>query len=69
MPQNENLPDVSNWTPRSHRSNSLGQGLMMSCNAAQARIISQAEVEIAFNIDSYDSGLGIEELVRGRVSL
>ncbi len=64
MPQNENLPDVSNWTPRSHRSNSLGQGLMMSCHAAQARIISQAEVEIGFNIDSYDSGLGIEDLVR-----
>ena len=64
MQWNENLPDVSDWTPRAHRSNSLGQGLMMSCHAAQARIISQAEVEIGFNIDSYDSGLGIEDLVR-----
>ena len=64
MPWNENLPDVSDWTPRAHRSSSLGQGLMMSCHAAQARIISQAQVEIGFNIDSYDSGLGIEDLVR-----
>lgn len=68
MRWNRNLPDVSVWSPRAHRSESLRQGLMLSCQAAQARIVSQAEVEIGFNIDHFDSGLGIEDILREELS-
>ena len=68
MEWNENLPDVSKWQPRNTNQASLSNGLMITCQAIQSRIMSEAENERRFNIDNFDSGPGIEDIVRRELS-
>ena len=37
---------------------------MATCQIAQKRIVSRAEAEIRFNIQRFDSGAGVEDVVR-----
>ena len=60
----ENLPDVSKWQPNTARNETLSSGLLLTCQAAQARLVSEAAIERQFNIHNFDSGLGVEDLVR-----
>ena len=64
MKWNEELPDVTKWQPRSHREATLGKAMLKSCQAAQQRILREAEVERSFNVDNFDVGPGLEDLVR-----
>ena len=64
MRWNEHFPDVSQWQPKENKERSLSNALMMTCQVAQKRIVARAEAEIAFNIHNFDSGLGVEEIVR-----
>lgn len=59
-----NLPDVSQWVPRANQQETLKNALMMTCMVAQRRIVARAEAEIAFNVDNFDSGPGVEDIVR-----
>ncbi len=68
MKWNEKLPDVTIWQPRSHRNATLSKGLLMSCQATQSRILREAEIERRFNVDNFDSGPGLEDLVRQELS-
>ena len=68
MRWNDDLPSVSTWQPRSNRHENLRTGLMITCQAAQTRIINEAENERKFNIDNYDSGPGVEDIVRQELS-
>ena len=68
MKWNEPFPDVSQWQPKRNNEDTLGNALMMTCQVAQRRIVASAEAEIAFNIHSFDSGLGVEEIVREELS-
>ena len=68
MKWNDDLPDVNTWQPRSDRQENLSTGLMITCQAAQTRIINEAENERKFNINNYDSGPGVEDIVRQEVS-
>ena len=68
MMPNDRLPDVSKWQPRSDRADTLSRGLMITCQAIQSRILSEANIERRFNIDNYDSGSGLEDLVRRELS-
>lgn len=68
MKWSDDLPDVSSWHPRSDRQATLSAGLMLTCQASQARITSEAENEKRFNIDNYDSGPGVEDVVRQELS-
>ena len=68
MKWNDEPPDVSKWQPRSHREATLSEALLMSCQAAQGRILREAEIERSFNLDSFDSGPGLEDLVRQQLS-
>ena len=68
MKWNEKLPDVTIWQPRSHRNATLSKGLLMSCQAAQSRILREAEIERRFNVDNFDSGPGLEDLMRQELS-
>ena len=68
MKWSDDLPDVSSWQPRSDRRVNLSAGLMITCQAAQARIVNEAENERKFNIDNYDSGPGVEDIVRQELS-
>lgn len=62
---NDQLPDPSTWRPRvPGSSENLRSALQMTCRGAQRRIITEAELERSFNIDSFDSGAGLEDVVR-----
>ena len=61
---NRNLPDVSQWQPGASSEDSLRNALMTTCQFAQRRIVSRAEAEIRFNIQNFDSGAGVEDIVR-----
>ena len=68
MEWNESLPDVNKWQPRNANQTSLSNGLMITCQAIQNRIMNEAENERKFNINNFDSGPGIEDIVRRELS-
>ena len=64
MDWNENLPDPSQWQPRESAAASLREAFLMTCRVAQQRIVAGAEAEDAFNIDNFDAGPSVEDIVR-----
>ena len=67
MPTNwdEDLPrNVSSWQPVSNNSDTLKNALKITCQLAQNRITSRSQAEARFNIFNYDSGFGVEDIVR-----
>ena len=60
----EDLPEVTGWQPRAANHGTLGNSLMVTCQIAQARILARAEAEVRFNLDNFDSGVGVEDIVR-----
>ncbi|MDE2940231.1 MAG: hypothetical protein OXR67_15150 [Chloroflexota bacterium] len=63
-----NLPDASTWQPDSGHAENLQNGLLLTCQAAQQRIITEGAIERRFNIHNYDSGPGLEDIVRRELS-
>ena len=61
---NRNLPDVTQWQPAASSEDGLRDVLMTTCQIGQRRIVSRAEAEIRFNIQNFDSGPGVEDVVR-----
>ena len=68
MNWNDDLPDTSLWQPQSKQMNNLTNALMLTCQIAQRRVVARAEAEIAFNIQNYDSGSGVEDIIREEFS-
>ena len=68
MKWNDDLPNVSGWQPRNDKRSNLRVGLMTTCQAAQDRITKEVENERKSNIDNYDSGLAVEDIVRQELS-
>ena len=64
MDWHEGLPDASKWQPDAGREETLSAGLLFTCQAAQSRIIAEAAVERRFNVNNFDSGPGVEDVVR-----
>ena len=66
MPKNwdEDLPDVSSWKPKSPNNYTLRNALQVTCQVAQARITSRSNAERTFNLYNFDSGSGVEDIVR-----
>ena len=64
MNWNDNLPDVSKWQPGDQNNETMSSALMVTCQMAQRRIIDRAHAEIDFNLHNFDSGGGIEEIIR-----
>ena len=64
MDRTRKLPDVSEWQPEASSQDSLREALMMTCQFAQRRIVARAEAEIRFNVRNFDSGPGVEDVVR-----
>ena len=62
------LPDVSQWQPESNHNENLSVGLLLTCQAAQNRIIAEAELERGSNVNNFDSGPGVEDIVRQELS-
>ncbi len=64
MQWQQDLPDVSKWQPDSGHAENLKNGLLLTCQAAQQRIVAEGAIEQRFNIYNYDSGPGLEDIVR-----
>ena len=66
MPMNwdERLPDVSFWQPTQKNDDTLKNALEITCQLAQHRITSRSRAEARFNVFNYDSGSGVEDIVR-----
>ena len=62
------LPDVSLWQPNSASQESLKLALMTTCQVAQRRIVAQTDAEIRFNVQNFDSGPGVEDIVREQLA-
>ena len=60
----ENLPDATEWQPRRNAAGPLREALLVSCRTAQRRIVAGADAEAEFNIDNFDVGPGVEDIVR-----
>ena len=68
MNWDDNLPDVSKWQPGDQNNETVSSALMVTCQMAQRRIIERAHAEIDFNLHNFDSGGGIEEIIREELS-
>jgi hypothetical protein len=66
MPNNDPppLPDVSQWQPRTIAAESLSTAFMKRCLASEERILLRSRHERDMAIDNYDSGPGVEDIVR-----
>lgn len=61
------LPDTSTWQPRV-APNSLSAAFMKRCRAIEERIVLRSRHERELNIDNFDSGPGVEDVVREELS-
>ena len=68
MDWRDNLPAVDKWKPRSHKSETLRDVMLLNCKSSQSRLVREANIEKQFNIDNYDSGVGLEDLMRQELS-
>ena len=64
MNWDENLPDVGAWEPTSRNIDTLRNALELTCQIAQDRITSRSKSERRFNVHNFDSGSGVEDIVR-----
>lgn len=58
------LPDTSTWKPKSGRKTALRQAFLQTCRSIEARIRAESNIERNFSINNFDSGPGIEDIVR-----
>jgi hypothetical protein len=59
----DNLPDVSKWQPRNAQEK-LRSLFYERCRQIESRILLRATAETTGCVDSFDSGIGIEDIVR-----
>jgi len=62
------LPDTSRWLPRSDAKSTLQAAFLHRCQVIEERIQLRARHEQARNIDNFDSGPGVEDIVREEIS-
>src|SRR5688500_10493096 len=58
------LPDTTHWQPRNSAQDTLQSVFLRRCIAVEDLIRSRARLEREMNIDNYDSGPGVEDIVR-----
>ncbi len=66
MKWQDKLPDTKGWMPTTppKAREALKQALRLTCNGAQRRIVQEGMIERSFNVQNFDSGLGLEDIVR-----
>lgn len=62
------LPDTSAWKPTKATQNNVYRGFLERCQFAEEQIRARAEQEKKFNINNFDSGLGVEDIIRDELS-
>jgi len=62
------LPDTTQWKPRESASGNLKSAFLHRCIGLEKEIGLRAKLEKGMNIDNFDSGLGVEDIVREALS-
>jgi hypothetical protein len=65
----DNLPDTSTWLPRTDNIETLTDAFFKRCQSTEERIMLRVKHESKMNIDNFDSGAGIEDIIRDELSL
>lgn len=58
------LPDTSHWQPKPTSNQALSTAFLSRCKAAEAMIQLRAKLERDANINNFDSGAGVEDILR-----
>lgn len=58
------LPNTSDWQPKSNKRAALSNTRLQTCRSVEARIRAESDIEKNFNINNFDAGPGIEDIVR-----
>lgn len=58
------IPNTKKWKPRDSSSESLNTAFLKNCLSCEKVIILKSELEKKMNIDNFDSGFGLEEIIR-----
>jgi hypothetical protein len=66
-PHSPPLPDTAQWQPRSDAVENLRSAFVQRCRAAENVIALKAANERAMNVDNFDSGLGVEDIIRDEI--
>jgi hypothetical protein len=59
------LPDSSTWRPHKQAAETLASAFLHRCIGVEQEILLRAEFEQRMSIHNFDSGLPVEEIVRG----
>lgn len=58
------LPDTSSWQPRDDKRETLREAFLKRCIGLEKKIHLQIQIEKEMNLDNYDSGPGVEDILR-----
>ncbi len=65
---NDDLPDTGTWQPREDANETLARAFLKRCQGIEQKILLLSELERKMNVDNFDSGLGIEDIIREELS-
>ena len=58
------LPNTVEWQPRETATETLQSAFLETCIAAEKLICLKSQIERNMNVDNFDSGIGLEDIVR-----
>lgn len=58
------LPDTTQWQPRESASGKLKSSFLQRCTGLETEIRLRAKFEKGMNVDNFDSGPGVEDIIR-----
>lgn len=61
------LPDTSKWQPRDDKVETLQGAFLKRCIGLERAISLKCQLEKEMNIDHFDSGPGVEDIIRGEL--
>lgn len=62
------LPDTSKWLPRKGATETLRGAFLKRCQGIEKKVLLASELEREMNIDNFDSGIGVEDIIREELS-
>lgn len=65
----DNIPDTNLWLPRTDHVETLKDAFFKRCQNIEERIILRAKHESKMNMDNFDSGIGIEDIIRDELKM
>ncbi len=62
------IPDTNSWRPRADATETLKDIFYKRCLNVESLILEKVKQEQQFNIDDFDSGSGLEDIIRDEFS-